>query len=492
MHRLLYGFLTGLMLLGIVIGTQNPEATKLRQTQSIQPSVTLQVGLDRPRACPLSAPELTLPKFSLQPADVAVIINDRDPQSRAVAAYYQQRRRIPTQNLVHVAFSPQGDAMDPARFEALKTELDAALNPQIQALALSFSRPFRVGCMSITSALALGYDRDFCEQSGAGRGPAGGDSKGCRLPKLIASYNTASSQPFTDLGIRPAMMLAGDNTAGVKALIDRGVQADGSQPQADIYLVKTPDAARNVRSGAFQLLAQTWPTASGWRIHYLDLQDAAQSSAGLTGADQVLAYLTGLPRVPQIASNHYLPGAVADHLTSAAGFLSGSSQMTVLEWLQAGVTGSYGAVSEPCNYLEKFPDAEIVTTHYYRGETLLEAYWKSVASPQEGLFVGDPLASPMQIQRRSQNGQLHLQLSSLKPGHRYQFYGADTPEGPYSPVADPIQRTSDGVVAIALGCDKPYYRLVDLGPLSGQQPKDQGIQKAEDQGTQDRAPKPPA
>ena len=32
--------------------------------------------------------------------------------------------------------------------------------------------------------------------------------------------------------------------------------------------------------------------------------------------------------------------------------------------------------------------------HYYRGATLMEAYWKSVQWPGQGLFVGEPLAKP--------------------------------------------------------------------------------------------------
>ena len=32
--------------------------------------------------------------------------------------------------------------------------------------------------------------------------------------------------------------------------------------------------------------------------------------------------------------------------------------------------------------------------HYLSGETLIEAYWKSVAMPGQGIFVGEPLAAP--------------------------------------------------------------------------------------------------
>jgi len=32
--------------------------------------------------------------------------------------------------------------------------------------------------------------------------------------------------------------------------------------------------------------------------------------------------------------------------------------------------------------------------HYLSGETAVEAYWKSVAWPAQGLFIGEPLAAP--------------------------------------------------------------------------------------------------
>jgi hypothetical protein len=32
--------------------------------------------------------------------------------------------------------------------------------------------------------------------------------------------------------------------------------------------------------------------------------------------------------------------------------------------------------------------------YYLRGSTLIEAYWKAVAMPGQGLFIGEPLAAP--------------------------------------------------------------------------------------------------
>jgi hypothetical protein len=90
----------------------------------------------------------------------------------------------------------------------------------------------------------------------------------------------------------------------------------------------------------------------------------------------------------------FRPGALADHLTSLGGDLLGQSQMSSLRWLEAGATASYGTVSEPCNHWQKFPHPGILLKHYVNGASAIEAYWKSVAWPAQGLFIGEPLATP--------------------------------------------------------------------------------------------------
>jgi uncharacterized protein (TIGR03790 family) len=74
--------------------------------------------------------------------------------------------------------------------------------------------------------------------------------------------------------------------------------------------------------------------------------------------------------------------------------LTESRQMSSLRWLEAGATGSYGTVAEPCNFVEKFPRPNLVIDNYLNGETLLESYWKSVEWPGQGIFIGEPLATP--------------------------------------------------------------------------------------------------
>jgi uncharacterized protein (TIGR03790 family) len=105
-------------------------------------------------------------------------------------------------------------------------------------------------------------------------------------------------------------------------------------------------------------------------------------------------YFTGVVVVNGLETLRFMPGAIADHLTSSGGNLTDSSQMSAMRWLEAGATGSYGTVVEPCAMTQKFPFPAVVVAHYLQGETLIEAYWKSVLMPGQGIFIGEPLAAP--------------------------------------------------------------------------------------------------
>ena len=158
------------------------------------------------------------------------------------------------------------------------------------------------------------------------------------------------------------------------------------------WLVRTTDPARSVRHPDMAALAAS--PVSGVALHDVNNASAAAQGTATAQAD-VMFYFTGLTRVAGIDSNHYLPEAVADHLTSFAGVLpTDNGQIPATDWLQAGLTGSYGSVEEPCNYTEKFPNVSRLVQGYLGGATLIEAYWQSVKWQGQGLFIGDPLAKP--------------------------------------------------------------------------------------------------
>jgi len=303
---------------------------------------------------------------------LAIVVNADDPQSKRIADYYQIKRGIPDENVIRVNLPADKKSIGRKKFEQVYQQVKSSTPSHIQFYALAWSQPFKVGCMSITSAFAFGYDEAWC-------------TKGCNSTRQSAYFNSATRKPYADLGIRPAMMLAGSSVEQARDMIDRGVSADASYPKGTAYLVSTSDKARNVRSHFYPLVVDKL----GKRINI-----QVEETDALTGRDDVLFYITGLVQVDRIDSNRYVNGAIADHLTSAGGVLFGGRQMSILRWLEAGATASYGTVVEPCAFPQKFPHPAIVIDRYTRGETLIEAYWKSVAWPGQGLFVGEPLASP--------------------------------------------------------------------------------------------------
>jgi len=234
--------------------------------------------------------------------------------------------------------------------------------------------------MSITTAFAAGFDTAFC-------------ANGCGPTRPSAYFNSSSHRPYDDYGLRPTMMLAGHNFAEVKRLIDRGVASDHSFPHGTGFLVSTSDKARNVRAVAYPEIVERYSESP------FDIRLVRENF--IQNRKNVLFYFTGIIRVMALDSIRFVPGAIADHLTSAGGYLmSRGGQMSSLRWLEAGATASYGTVSEPCNFPEKFPQPGIVIDRYLRGEKLIDAYWKSVAWPGQGLFIGEPLADPFEVAQK--------------------------------------------------------------------------------------------
>lgn len=360
-----------------------------------------------------AAPERpTLAGFD-QPAltagQLGVIVNEDDPDSVAVAAYYMQKRGIPSANLIRIRFKPGRTTLGREEFAALKREVDRAAPRTVQAYALTWAQPWRVDCMSVTSAFAFGFDPAYCADS-------------CKPTKASPYFNSAARHPRDAYGIRPTMSLAAANVTEAKRLIDRGIAADGSNPAGTAYLVSTSDKARNVRAADYatvhRLLGETIPVET-------------VNADALEDRRDVMFYFTGSTRVAALDRNVFLPGALGDHLTSAGGVLFGGGQMSSLAWLQAGAAGSYGAVVEPCNFPAKFPSPGVVMAHYLQGETLIEAYWKSVRMPGQGLFIGEPLARPFSgVRQRTDLPGLVLEARLFPPG-LYELRAAPSAMGPY-------------------------------------------------------------
>lgn len=367
-------------------------------------------------------PPVTFPRTGIEASELAVIVNSEDPVSVALGAYYQTKRKIPTANIVTVKL-PVKSQITAAEFKVAKDAVDKALGPKIQAIALTWMKPYKVDCQSITTAFALGVDANkYC-------------SKPCSSTAPSPYYNKTSTRPYTDHQLRPTMMIASVDEKNGRALIDRGVAADGTLPPGKGFFLRTTDTARSVRWGDFQSTVTSWNRKDGIISEYIDNSSGAGSNV-INNEKGVLFYLTGLTKVADLATNSYRPGAIADHLTSFGGKLDSTGQMSVVRWLEGGATGSYGTCSEPCNYQQKFPRASVLLRHYFTGATLIEAYWRSVSWPGEGVFVGEPLARPFGSKVSYQGTKLTITTTILWPNKDYELRGKDPVSGAWQVVRD--------------------------------------------------------
>ncbi len=237
-----------------------------------------------------------------------------------------------------------------------------------------WTTPYAVRCNSITSAMTLGFDAKQCENT-------------CSAGKPSPYFNSMSLHPYHDHKMRISVLLPTNSVASAKSLIDRSVLSAFSLSEGTGYFLKTNDAARSKPREPF--FPSDLSTVENRKLYLRTIKADA-----IHDKKDVMFYFTGQAIVEHLDTLNFLPGAIADHLTSAGGNLDSAFQMPSTKWIEAGATGSYGTVSEPCNYWQKFPNPQVVLLHYLLGESLIEAYWKSVAWPSQGVFIGEPLATP--------------------------------------------------------------------------------------------------
>lgn len=136
--------------------------------------------------------------------------------------------------------------------------------------------------------------------------------------------------------------------------------------------------------------------------------------------------------------------------------------MSIVKWIDAGVTGSFGTVVEPTADLDKFPNTTVMLPEYFKGATLLEAYWKSVKTPGEGNFVGDPLARPWKPTFTVDAGTLRSKTTGLAPGRSYAIESEASAEGPWTLVQPAISAPGWRVSTIEVEhATAKFYRLVE-------------------------------
>jgi uncharacterized protein (TIGR03790 family) len=300
--------------------------------------------------------------------------------------YYCERRQIPPENVVRIVWTGGNTTWTATEFHTiLRQPVEQAiaargLSAQIEFVVLSMDIPFSVGSDALnngtTSALFYGVKSNAAPGSLVQTNSYFASEASFAQAKPVA----AAHRSFL------TTMLTAADLIQAKRLVDQGVDSDATFPQAFVHLAKSTDPLRRIRHPAFD------NTIFNTRLRgdYLVLRTNSNSPYGLSG---LLGYQNGFVNF-SISPNTFVPGAMADSLTSFGGVIFGpNDQTSLLAFIGAGAAGSYGTVSEPTANTAKFPSPQ---NYFYqaRGFSLAECYYQSLYVPFQGLIVGEPLAAP--------------------------------------------------------------------------------------------------
>jgi len=405
-----------------------------------------------------------VPWGQIEPDQLLVVVNTADQQSEDVADEYMAKYHIPSGNRLRLSF-PKTDVMLGNDFDSVYDTIDSFLRskPQLQAIVITWTEPWKVAPpnsdagMGLTSAVTFGFKSQYYN-----------DSEGsCDVTAASPFYGKDLSKPYDDFGLRPAMMLAGTNATKAIDVIHRSLDAKSTFPLPTGYLVRTTDDDRSVRYYQMVQADDFWTTTFGLQIDYRDNSHGPDSDNYVKNRDDVLYYFTGLKDVDFLNTLTFVPGAVADHLTSFGGQLTNEGgQMSILRWLEAGASGSYGTVAEPCNFADKFTNVSMFLQRYFAGAPLIDAYWYSVREPGEGIFVGDPMAQPYAPSARINHaGQVEFTTTGLVNRHLYKVTGIDG-SGNSIVLLNGVHIDKADLRVLELPAGFSTYKLVDTGSLS--------------------------
>jgi tetratricopeptide (TPR) repeat protein len=185
----------------------------------------------------------------------------------------------------------------------------------------------------------------------------------------------------------------GNSLPEISRYLSRAAASDGTAPDGTVYLMEN----RNVRSDTRQPLFPTTVaelTRRGRKAAILARRDEGQDGIVPKGKDDVVGVVVGSRRFNwEKSQSRFLPGAIAESLTSFGGHFDKASQTKLTAFLRHGAAGSSGAVAEPFAFQEKFP-VPMLHAYYADGSSLAEAFYQSIQMPYQLIIVGDPLARP--------------------------------------------------------------------------------------------------
>lgn len=331
----------------------------------------------------------------LSPAHVLVVINEKSPDSKAIGAYYVQKRHIPRANVCTLSC--------PTVEECSKQEYDTQIEaPIIKFLAGS------VGSKTPPFAESLGQNIDFIVLT---KGiPIRMHENGWGTDSLLATYGLPTrtermvnpyfnrSERFTFARYRSRLVtrLDGYTRADCLKMVDNSLSA---KPLKGPFLIHTGPGHEE---GGYKMVNDGMRTADAL-LRAKGLQSILDKGDAFPGKQKNLmgyfSWGSNDAHFDKAAYNSlgFAPGGIAETAVSTSGRTfsnpAAPGQSLIADLIAQGVTGCKGYVSEP--YADAIAHAGLLFDRYTNGFGLAESfyaatrylYWKDV-------IIGDPLCAP--------------------------------------------------------------------------------------------------
>lgn len=341
---------------------------------------------------------------ALGPHEVLVLVNEKSPDSVQVAKEFVRLRKVPEINVAHLSL-PDSVTKSPADISpeeftrliwspATRAMRERGIEDHILAWVYSVDFPIRVSTSPPISIQGLTFLRNTLPDSKdvhsgayssplfAGPGNPGGQA---HFPQTFDVYHKWLGEEMP----LPSMILGytgerGNTVKIVLKCLENGTASDNTFPKGTVYFVTNSDVRSTCRQWQY-------PVAQ-MELRALGIESVISKEFPSTRKD-IIGLMMGAVSVNPEQDNHYLPGCMAEHLTSAAAVFHSANQTKLSAWIEAGATASAGTVTEPFSNWAKFPNARFFV-HYASGCCIAESFFQSIKCPLQILIVGDPLAQP--------------------------------------------------------------------------------------------------
>ncbi len=339
--------------------------------------------------------------------NVLVVVNDDSSLSRNIADYYARRRSIPQTNLCHIRVSDNEDISRDLYNRQIAAPIAAFLRKnslvdQVLYIVTTMGVPLRIAGSGDIAGDRAAVDSELTLLYLDMKRAAPHVLKGSIPNPFFGKKNAAFTHP--QFPIYLVTRLAAYDFAGVKAIIDRSLQAANKGK----FVIDEKDTLDNggdewLHNAAIFLPKDRVVLDQTTRVLYDQTDVIAYAGWGSNDKNRHRRFL----------GFHWLPGAIATEFVSTdgrtfkkppdswnlgkdwstpSGLFAGSPQSMTADYLLEGATGASGHVFEP--YLAQTPHPDLLLPAYYNGRNLAESYYLSIRSLSwQNIMVGDPLCS---------------------------------------------------------------------------------------------------